>query len=245
VKRRNGEALSPAEVAALKRYERKSEEAALWKFYETIPATHFRELTGKTWKELKSAARRHGIPFDAKTVNLREFLPAVFARLEELLNQKPPDVEHISLNELARIMGVKRQSVSELDCPKNPDGSYNLPAVIRWKLRHTEEMAMTPPRGDTEVLARWRLARARIAELELAQMEGELVPAAEVKTAWAELLVSFRNRLLGLPSKLAKDLENQDAPTIHSTLTGALHRILKELSITTAIYLPGLICPLT
>lgn len=69
------------------------------------------------------------------------------------------------------------------------------------------------------------------AALELAQMRGELHDAGDVEAVMADMLTAFRQKILGIPSKLAPQLvEIDDVGTVKSRLTKELHEALSELS---------------
>ena len=73
-------------------------------------------------------------------------------------------------------------------------------------------------------------AKRELAEVKLAKTRGELYDAETVERVLVELLTNFRNKLLGLPSKYATQLEGKSREEIYSALTTAVEEELAELS---------------
>ena len=132
--------------------------------------------------------------------------------------------------ELAKMLGISRQRVNELSrkgkLTRSADGKWD-PDRARSELKRTlddrqerqskVERAFPPREPDPgglpmtesthEVFNRARAAReiamAKERQLALRKLQGELLEAAEVESAWTQTLTSFKNRLLSLPDKLA------------------------------------------
>lgn len=73
-------------------------------------------------------------------------------------------------------------------------------------------------------------AKRELAELKLSKSRGEVYDAATVEGVLSELLTNFRNKLLGLPAKYARQLEGKSRAEIYSELTAAIEEELTELS---------------
>jgi hypothetical protein len=76
-----GEELTVREQAVLKRYEKDKEERLRWKYYQSIPQKHWREMSGRQTKVINEQALRYGIPFGGATINL----PSVARALHDFL----------------------------------------------------------------------------------------------------------------------------------------------------------------
>jgi hypothetical protein len=68
------------------------------------------------------------------------------------MKRKPddPDFRRLQGKEVAAAFGVSPQAVSawhrKYGCPRNPDGTYSLPAVLRWTiLKRMEKLEGPPP----------------------------------------------------------------------------------------------------
>ena len=81
-----------------------------------------------------------------------------------------------------------------------------------------------PPSKLAQATQRERDARAALAELEYQRKMGELVPAREVETTWAALVVAARTTLLGLPTRAKQRL-----PHLMSTDLAELDKLVREV----------------
>ena len=78
-------------------------------------------------------------------------------------------------------------------------------------------------------------AKRQLAELKVKQTEGELYLASEVEQTFLELVMMFRNNLLGLPSKFAPILEGKSREEISALLTQEIESRLEEISSQSAV----------
>jgi hypothetical protein len=72
-----GEQPTAQERAALRRYETEQEETRRWKYYESIPQKHWRQMSGRQTKVLNEQAERYGIPLGGRTINLPNVVRAL------------------------------------------------------------------------------------------------------------------------------------------------------------------------
>ena len=82
----------------------------------------------------------------------------------------------------------------------------------------------------TNERAKHEKTKREIAELRLAKMERRVYDAKTVELVMTEMLSNLRTQLLGLPSKLAPQLEGQDKGAIYDTMTREIEEKLSELS---------------
>lgn len=82
----------------------------------------------------------------------------------------------------------------------------------------------------TNERAKHEKTKREIAELRLAKMERRVYDAKTVELVMTEMLSNLRTQLLGLPSKLAPQLEGQDKGEIYETMTREIEEKLSELS---------------
>jgi phage terminase Nu1 subunit (DNA packaging protein) len=114
----------------------------------------------------------------------------------------------LSLSQLLQLLGVSKQAVGEHVqagvIRKVGDNAYDIKSVPAYiaRLRKiaAEGGGMSPQR---ERLLR---ARARRAELEVAKLEGKLVPADEIEMVWLRQLGAIKQQFLAIPSKSADQL---------------------------------------
>jgi hypothetical protein len=64
------EELTGDEKAAFRAHEKKKEEELRWKYYETIPATHWEQMSGRCNKVRNAQAALHDLPFGGPVINL-------------------------------------------------------------------------------------------------------------------------------------------------------------------------------
>lgn len=72
-------------------------------------------------------------------------------------------------------------------------------------------------------------ADRKLAELKLAKLEGRVFDATTVELKHVEVLSNLRTRLLGLPAKLAPEIEMLDEAGIEKLLTREIEEALDEL----------------
>ena len=81
---------------------------------------------------------------------------------------------------------------------------------------------------DEEKAIHERVKR-HISELKLQIMKGEVHKAEDVEIVMMDMLVAFKTKIMGIPSKVAPILENRDAAFIKDRLTKEVIEALNEL----------------
>ena len=106
---------------------------------------------------------------------------------------------------VASLFGVSHSAVSRWPCPRNADGTYDLKAVIQWRVSKADEDAEVSGNSASRdpATARWRMAKAKRAEFELGLLEGRVVDKAEVETQWCRLLTRLRQGIMSIPDRIA------------------------------------------
>lgn len=158
------------------------------------------------------------------------------------------------------MLQVSRQSVHELIAraviERGVDGLVDVEMAkiaIANRVRPSAKTAakMQPPTGDTSPTSSAppaipddgaatsyhvaktlrEVAEARLAQLRLGEMRGELIRLAAVKTALGIAFATAREYLLQLPSRLAPQLAGESDPaTIQNLLHAEIHQALVDLS---------------
>lgn len=73
-------------------------------------------------------------------------------------------------------------------------------------------------------------AEARIAQLKLAELQGELIRVSDVRAAYAKRAAGLREAILQLPARLASQLAAEpDQAKCHDLLQAEIHGILAQL----------------
>ena len=95
----------------------------------------------------------------------------------------------------------------------------------------------SPAKGeDEETVDYWEekakheRAKRQIAELRIAKLESRAYDAKTVELVMTEMLSNLRTQLLGLPSKLAPQMEGMTKEQVYESLTRELEEKLAELS---------------
>ena len=129
-----------------------------------------------------------------------------------------------------RIRQFERQGVLE----KVHDRYELVPSVHAYIHFLRERVGVNKPiAGETEAHHKLRLTKARadMAELESAEMTGELVPLEKAEAAWTNAIARMRQRLLTMPSKLAPVAYQAGAVAeVKAALDDGVAEALMELS---------------
>lgn len=117
---------------------------------------------------------------------------------------------------------------------------YDLAPTIQRYIRHLSEKAkqkettLTDAENESAKLegeAKYKQAKARMAELQLKEMQGELHRSEDVEAIVENNVMLIRGMLLALPGQLAVDMEAaKTAAEASEIMKKAVHRILTELS---------------
>jgi phage terminase Nu1 subunit (DNA packaging protein) len=121
--------------------------------------------------------------------------------------------EVVSKAEFPHRLGVSKARVSQYcgdGLPVRPDGRIDLDRATAWvrnNVLNTEANGFSPM-GQDHARERARLMRAKasMAELELARLRRELLPADEVEAGWAQAIGRSRALLLGIPPGVSGEI---------------------------------------
>jgi len=87
--------------------------------------------------------------------------------------------------------------------------------ILRDVLPHiAKHVGSTNVLDINEARARKTEAEAEMAELELLQRKGDLIPMQQVVDTWLELIASCRSKMLSMPAKLAPVVAVEDNPAV-------------------------------
>lgn len=117
------------------------------------------------------------------------------------------------VNGIARFFGVTARSVqlwTAKGCPKLKHGRYDLKFVHEWWV---ENISTGQDSADTENVKleywRWKTANER---MKAEQTSGELIPRADIATAWSARMIEVGTGLYALSSRLSHVLEVPETP---------------------------------
>lgn len=146
----------------------------------------------------------------------------------------------VSRVEIARIFDVSEPSIrnwlNEATPLPRENHEYDTRTCINW----FTDRAIRKKLGDGEDgVYSLETERARLAHhqanneaLKEAQLKGDLIQSGEVQKQWSDAVLSMRNKMLSLPSKLAKIAINADSVReIEREAERLVHESLQELLI--------------
>lgn len=151
------------------------------------------------------------------------------------------DVKRITVTQrqLAAALGITPARVNQLikddiviRDEDNPGGAVLLYESVKrfWANQESDEVNVEAELNLTRERARHEKTKREIAELRLAKMENRAYSARTVELVLTEMLSNLRTQLLGLPSKLAPQLEGKTRGQIYDVMTRELEERLSELS---------------
>lgn len=132
LKRREGQAPTRDELAALRRIEKLDEERDRWRHYATIPKKHWREMSGRSNLILSEQAERWGIPLEGRTIDLA----AVAKWIHDFIAENAAALGK---------QGAKARAADELERLRRAqaDEKEMRNAVRRGELRHVDDVRRT------------------------------------------------------------------------------------------------------
>jgi len=119
------------------------------------------------------------------------------------------DSTHCTAAQVALVFDCSSQWVgrwSKSGCPRNSDRSFDLIAVVRWKIEQAEKLNQGDADplmsgGGSEALERYRDEKAKIARLDRLVKEDTLLPRDEVRSCLEQIAAIVR----GAGERLARE----------------------------------------
>lgn len=148
------------------------------------------------------------------------------------------EVFKLGTGELATWLGVTPRWVNELvrkgDLPRPLPGGFNAKAAVQAYCKFLRDRSVGNASGGTkDDDHRMRLikARADLAEMEAAQLAGQLVRTELAETVWAEASSRVRQRMLSVAPKAAPVVAVEtSAESCHEVIEAFVHEALAELA---------------
>ncbi|MHB0864745.1 hypothetical protein ACYCS5_26750 [Paenibacillus sp. SEL3] len=141
----------------------------------------------------------------------------------------------VGTSEFAAIVGKTKQWIGQLTrdgvLTQVSRGKYDLAATVQAYIRHVTGATEEGKISFADEKAQHEQIKKEIAMLELEEKRKNLHTTADVQDAWGTLLVNFRERLTGLPPKLANQLAYlSDEKAIRVLLEDRINEALNLLS---------------
>jgi len=143
---------------------------------------------------------------------------------------------HITKAAFAKEQQVSRQAVSKwvsLGLPVTLDGQIERARAKKWLAENISrpDSGKSGSESLTDARARKESALADLRQIECAVKRGQFVSIEDTEKMWSELVMTFRARMLGIPSKLAVFLASEnEASACFALLEREIHAALTELS---------------
>jgi len=136
----------------------------------------------------------------------------------------------LSQIQAATLLGVTPRTLRDwADAPRNGDGSYPGPAIVKY----WAEKTFGTGGAESHPTQRERLAAAQAEKVEAENRvrRGELVEIEQTATVWDDVVIATRAKMLSLPSKLAPQLVRQSDPNVIArALSDEIDHALAELA---------------
>jgi hypothetical protein len=142
----------------------------------------------------------------------------------------------VGTNELARVLDVTprrvRKLAEEQKLPQISAGRFPLIACVQEHIRRLRAVqeAAASDLSEQEWRKRKVAAQAALAELDLAERQGQVTRIEPVDAAVVGLITVARNKFLGVPSFLAARMPQAVRAEVFKLAEEEVHRTLDELS---------------
>lgn len=151
-----------------------------------------------------------------------------------------------STQDLALLFGLSTRRIEQLTTEgvltpvqKRPR-KYDLLPTVKDYIKHLSDKANGREKKEAdsdletqklEAETKIKLAKARMSELELSELEGNMHAAEDVEAVLTDHVMSVRSMLMAMPGKLAVDLANtKTAAEASERVKREVYRVLKHLS---------------
>jgi len=123
-----------------------------------------------------------------------------------------------------------QQLVKEGILPRPAKGLYEPVSCVHAYIDYLKkQIAGSGEISLTDERTRLIKCQADLAEIELAKAKGELIPSKRAMTLWGEVVQAVRQRLLGLPTRLAPVLASaKSIPQVKEKLEESIYEVLNE-----------------
>ena len=135
---------------------------------------------------------------------------------------------------LASVIGISQQRVSALAkdgiVVTDETGAVKVFPSLRNYYAHRYDDNVADDVDFGQERARHEKAKREIAEIKLEKLQHSIYSARTVETVMITMLSNLRTRLLGMPAKLAPQLEGLSKGEINKLITAEMEAALNELS---------------
>lgn len=138
----------------------------------------------------------------------------------------------VTSSELSKVLGISQRRVQQLEnenvLVKNSEGKFELSKNV--ELYYTWKLQPTSAANYENEKALHEKAKREKAEMGNAKLRNQLHDAKDVETVMTNMLITFRNKMLSLPSNVSGKLVRQKSKNIiNYELDKAIREALAEL----------------
>lgn len=139
-------------------------------------------------------------------------------------------------SEMARVLGLTQPRIHQLVqdgiIEKEENGAILLVESLKnyYKSKQGETGALEDEADYWTERALHEKAKREMTEIKLAKIQNNIYDAKTVEMVMIEMLTTLRTQLLGLPNKLAQQLEGKNREKIYDVMTREIEDKLNELS---------------
>ena len=152
-------------------------------------------------------------------------------------------MDAVKVATIATVLGISNARVQQLAAdgvlPRAGVGLYDIPACVQAFVRHklvkakASDVTVHSLRAERSRLTK---IKADAAEVEARKLAGELVPAADIETAWLTVAGAVRSRLLAIPTRTAPRIVALKTPAeAQALLRKEINAALAAIAATPAI----------
>lgn len=205
--------------------------------YKTTETKVTKDRFGKLVAEMTTKER----PPDPKAAMALAKLEAAGNAAPAKRNKRIEETEDgrilVSTSTLADIMHVSTNTVGVWErqgCPKEKRGWYDIKAVVGWRGREIGVQGGADGlSAKLEADTKLKQAKAKMAELELQQKSGELVPLALVEQVVGEKFADIRTSMLSIGDLIMAEMYSQYpelAQQARRVIDGHIRKALEEIA---------------
>jgi phage terminase Nu1 subunit (DNA packaging protein) len=117
-------------------------------------------------------------------------------------------------------------------CPKESRGWYDIKAVMEWRGSTTgpKSKELSAEARKLAAEAKFKEAKASMAVMDQAVMEGKYIEKAEVDRTWATVGTQLKANIMAWVRTLTPQLAHQDMRSVEKVMTGAVYDLLEQIS---------------
>jgi terminase small subunit / prophage DNA-packing protein len=144
--------------------------------------------------------------------------------------------EIVNKQRLSKILGKSERTLTEWQKEGMPikkagergqSNTYDTEKVIDWLLKRASDSEGEMEKAKLRLI----MAQAEMEELKVKEKKEELISLEKMKYLWANVLGSFRSRVLSIPTRLTPQIMiHKDPKKIERLIKDALYEALNELA---------------